>query len=74
MSVEKVKVEVELPKGLVDFLRDIGNLVGNEKYAEEHIEHIVVSTIKTDMGSFVANPFLEDEKERIEQKYGVNEW
>jgi len=75
MSVEKVKVEVELPKGLVDFLRDIGNLTGNEKYAEEYITWTVVCSVRGDMDELKALPFFdENELKMIKQKYGVKDW
>jgi len=75
MSVEKVKVEVELPKRLVDFLRDVGNLTGKEKYVEEYITCTVISSVKSDMDELRAIPFFDDnELKMIKQKYGVKDW
>jgi hypothetical protein len=70
MSKEIVKLTLEVPRGVIDFLTDLFRFGGIQQTPKEFLEEETVKTVKSILGEF-PNSFF-DEHEILKQ-YGLDE-
>jgi hypothetical protein len=69
MTAETVKLTLEVPKGVIDFLTDLFKFGGIQETPKEFLENETVGTVKSILGEFPNSWF--DEKE-ILKRYGLD--
>lgn len=68
MSKATVKITLEVPKGVIDFLTDLFKLGGTEENLKEFLEQETVNTVKSILGELPGTWFDED---KILKRYSL---
>jgi len=59
-SIETVKVEIEIPKAIVDFLKHHENSIGS---LEEYLTYNIISCVESDLDGSGSGPFFKVDHE-----------
>ena len=70
MTAETVKLTLEVPKGVIDFLTDLFKLGCIEETPEKFLENEAVNTVKSILGDLPNHWFDTD---KILERYGLGE-
>jgi hypothetical protein len=69
MTAETVKIELELPKGVVDFASDLLKFSGSEQSIEQFLAKELVGDVRSILEDLPTGWF---DREKLLQRYGLN--
>jgi len=64
------KVEIEVPDGILRFLKDVAAFTGSPSKVEEYARELFIQGFYADLDNFLSNNPFQD-SETLEKKYGL---
>ena len=70
MTAETVKLTLDVPKGIVDFVTDLFKFSGEEQPLEEFLAEELVGSVKSILGDLPNSWF---DRDKLLERYGLDE-